>query len=66
MSRAESSRNAPALYTLQQQPPFPIQEACQGTLFQIPMPIQMQSSPLKEITDDLGHDRHSRVALRRH
>ena len=54
MSRAESSRKAPALYTLEQQPLFPIQEACQGTLFQISMPIQMQSSSLKEITDDLG------------
>ena len=29
-----------------------------------PVPIQMQSSPLKEITGNLGHDRHSRVALR--
>ena len=62
MSRAESSRKAPALYTFEQQPLFPIWEACQGTLFRTQVPIQMQRSPLKEITGDLGHDRHSRGA----
>ena len=41
MSRAESSKKAPAFYTLEQQPLFPIWEACLGTLFWTQVPIQM-------------------------